>query len=102
MPTRISLQDPTLHIGTTIRIMEGHMTNAQISHSIEVRENDLEMNLPAIRMETGGTMTTSLVLRRLKEESSQKINPTANQEVINLITPPSADLTIDLRLALPL
>ena len=32
MPTRISLQDPTLHIGTTIRMIEGHMTNAQISH----------------------------------------------------------------------
>ena len=100
MPTRISLQDPTLHEGTTIRIMLDHMTNAQIIRSIEVRESDLETNLSAIRMETGGTMETFLVLRRLKEGSSHKITPTANQEVINLKTPRSADLTIDLRLAL--
>ena len=42
-------------------------------------------------------METFLVLRRLKEESSHKITPIANQELINLITLRSADLTIELR-----
>ena len=32
VPTKISLQDPTLHIGTTILMIKDHMTNAQISH----------------------------------------------------------------------
>ena len=100
MPTRISLRDPTLHIGTTIRIMEDHMTKAQISHSIEAMETDLEMNLSTIRMETGETMELFLVLRRLKEETSHKITPIAHQEVINLTTLRSADLTIDLQLVL--
>ena len=53
MPTRLSLPGPTLHIGTTIRIMEDHKTNAQISHSKDVMDTDLEMDLSAIRMETG-------------------------------------------------
>ena len=70
------------------------MTNAQISHSIEVTETDLEMNLSAIRMETGGTMETFLVLYRLKEKTPLKITPIANQNVINLTTPHSTDLTI--------
>ena len=100
MPTRISLQDSTLHIGITVRMMEDHMTNAQISHSIETMETDLEMNLSTIRTETGGTRETFLVLHRLQGETSHKIIPIANQEVINLTTLRSADLTIDLRLAL--
>ena len=100
MPTRISLRDQILHIGTTIPIMEDHMTNAQMSRSTEVRETDLETNLSQIRMETAGTMETFLVLRRLKEETSHNITPIANQEVINLTTLRSANLLIDLRLAL--
>ena len=32
---RISLPDQTSHMGTTIRIKEDHIINAQISHSIE-------------------------------------------------------------------
>ena len=72
-PTRIFLQDPTLHIGTTLRMIEDHMTNAQISHSIEAMETDPERNLSTIRMGTGGTMETFLVLRRLQGETSLKI-----------------------------
>ena len=60
MPTRTSLQDPTLHIETTIGIMEDHMTHAQICHSIEAIETDLELNLSTIRMEAGETMETFL------------------------------------------
>ena len=56
MPTIISLQDPTLHIGATIRMIEDHMTHAQMSHSIQAMETDLEMNLSTIRMGTGGTL----------------------------------------------
>ena len=41
----IFLNGQTSHMGTTIRIREDHMTNAQISHSIETMETDLEMNL---------------------------------------------------------
>ena len=94
MPTRISLQDPTLLIGTTIRIMEDHMTSAQTSLSIEAMETDLEMNLSTIRIETCETMETFLVLHRLKGENSQKMIPSANQEVINLTTLFSPALTI--------
>ena len=32
---RVSLQDQTSHMGTTIRTMEDYMINVQISHSIE-------------------------------------------------------------------
>ena len=98
MPTRISLQYPTLHIGKTIRMIEDHMTNAQISHSIEAMETVPEMNLSTIRMETGGTVETFLVLHLPKGETSHKITPIANPEVINPTTLRSADLTIDLRL----
>ena len=62
MPTRISLQDPTLSIGVKILILEDRMTNAQISHSIETMETDLEMDLSTIRMGTGRTMESFLVL----------------------------------------
>ena len=98
LPTRTSLQDQTLHMGITIRTMEDHMINAQINHSIETMETDLEMDLSTIRMETGETMETFLVLHRLKGEVSHRIIPTVNQEAINLTTQPSAGLTIDPRL----
>ena len=100
MANRISLQDSTLHIGTRIRMMEDHMTNAQISHLIEAMETDLEMNLSTIRIGAGGTMETFFVLHRPQGENSHKALPIANQEVINLTTLRSADLTIDLRQAL--
>ena len=98
MPTKISLQDPTLRIGITTLITEDHMTNAQVSHSIETMETDLEMDPPTIRMGTGETMETFLVLHRLKGETSHRIIHTANQEAINLTILPSADLTIRPRL----
>ena len=100
IPTNISLQEPTLHMGTTVRIIENHMTNAQISHLIEAMGTDPEMNLSTIRMGTGGTMETFLVLHQIQEETCHKTIPIANQEMINLTTLRSAYLTIDLRQAL--
>ena len=50
---RVSLPDQASHMGTTIRTMEDHMVNAQISHSIDAMEIDIEMKLSTIRMETG-------------------------------------------------
>ena len=99
---RISLQDQFSQMGTTIRTMEDHMINAQISHSTETMEVDLQLGLSKTRMGTGETMENFLVLRRLKGETSHKFMHTANQEVINLTVLPSADLTIDLRLVLRL
>ena len=93
---RVSLQDQTSHMGTTIRTMEDHMINVQISHSIEAMEIDLGMNLLIIRVGPGETMETSLVLYRLKGETSHKIVHTANQGVVSLTILVSADLTIDL------
>ena len=58
------------------------------------------MDLSNARMGTGEQMEIFLVHHRLKEETSHKITPIANQEVINLTTLRSVDLTIDLRLAL--
>ena len=81
-------------------MIEDHMTNVQISHSIEAMEIDPEMNLSTIRMGTGGTMETYLVFHRPQGETSHKITSIANPEVINLTTLRSADLTIDLRQAL--
>ena len=98
--TRISLPDQIPHMGLTAQTMEDHLINAQINHSIETMEIDPEMDLSTIRKETGGIMETFLVLHRLQGETSHKINPIANQEVINLTTLRSADLTIDLRLSL--
>ena len=95
--TRISLRDQTLHMGTTIRIMEDHMINAQISHSIEVTEIDLGMDLSTIRMGIGVAMETLLVLHQLKGETFHKIAHTASQEVISLTILLSADLTVDLQ-----
>ena len=96
----ISLQDETLHMGITIRTMENHVINAQISHSLEVMENELELNRSIIEIETGETMETFIVLDRLKGETFHKIVHTANQEVISLIFLLSVDPTIDLRLVL--
>ena len=45
LPTRIFLQDQTLHMGLTIRIMEDRMINAKISHVTETMEIDLETDL---------------------------------------------------------
>ena len=64
--TRISLQDQTLLMGITIRAMEDHMITAQTHHATETMETDLEMDLSTIRMGTGGTMETFLVLHRLQ------------------------------------
>ena len=100
MPTKISLQDPSLRIGITTLITEDHMTNAQVSHSIEIMETDLEMDPPTIRMGTGDIMETFLVLHRLKGETSHRIIHTANQEVISLTTLLTVDLTIDPQLVL--
>ena len=97
---KIFLQGATLHMGTTTRTTEDHMINAQIIRSIETMEIDLEMNLSTTRMGTGETMKIFLVLHRLKEETSHKITLIANQEMINLTSLRSADLTIDLRLVL--
>ena len=96
----ISLQDPTSHLRTVNRTTEYHIINAQTSHSIEIMEIDLERSLSTIRLRTGETMEIFLVPHRLKEETSHKIIPIANQEVINLTTLRSANLTIDLRLVL--
>ena len=59
-------------------------------------EMDLEMDLLTIRMGTGETMEIFLVPHQLKEDTSHKITPSANQ----VTTLRSTDLTIDQRLAL--
>ena len=76
-------------------MIEDHMINAQISHLREAMETDPEMNLSTIRMGTGGTMETFLFLHQIREETSHKTIPIGNQEMINLTTLRSADLTID-------
>ena len=98
--TRISLQGPTSHMRSITRRTQDLMINAQISHSIGTMEIDLEMDFSTTRMGTGDTMEIFLVVHRLKEETSHKIIPIGNQEVISLTTVLSADLTIDLRLVL--
>ena len=95
--TKISLQDPTLHIGATVRLIDDHLTNAQISHLIETMETDPDMNLSTTRMGTGGTMETFLVLHQIQEETSHKTIPIARQEINNLTTLRSVDLTINLQ-----
>ena len=95
--TKISLQDPILHIGTTVRMIEDQLTNAQISHLIETMEADPDMNLSTTRLGTGRTMETFLVLHQIQEETSHKTIPIANQKMNNLTTLRSADLTIDLQ-----
>ena len=95
--TKISLQDPTLHIGTTVRMIDDHLINAQISHLIETMETDPDMNLSRTRMGTGGTMETFLVFHQIQEETSHKTIPIAHQEMNNLTNLRSADLTINLQ-----
>ena len=95
--TKISLQDPTLLIETTVRTIDDHLINAQISHSIETMETDPDMNLSTTRMGTGGTMGTFLVLHQIQEETSHKTIPIAHQEMNTLTTSHSADLTINLQ-----
>ena len=102
LPTRISLQDQTLHMGITIRIMEDRMINAKISHSTETMEINLETDLSTTRMGSGETREIYLVFRRLQEKTSHKITSIANQILTNLINLRSADLTIELRLVLRL
>ena len=97
---RISLRDPTSHMGIIVQAMEAHMTNAPISRSIEAMATDLEMDLLTIRLEIGEIMGIFLVLHRLKGETSHRIIHIANQEVISPATLFSADLTIDRRLVL--
>ena len=97
--TRISLHYRTSHMGKTIPTREDYLMNAQINHSIGTMETDLEMDLSTIRMGTGETMATFLVLHRLKRETSPKMISVANQ-VLSLPTLLSADLIIDLRLVL--
>ena len=62
-------------MGTTIRAMDDHMINAQISHLIEAMKIDPEMDLSTIRMGIGEKMGTPLVLHRIKGETSHKIIP---------------------------
>ena len=95
--TKISLPDPTLHIGTTVRMIDDHLINAPISHLLETMETDPDLNLSTTRMGTGGTMGTFLVLHQIQEETSHKIIPIVHQEMNNLTTLRSAGLTIDLQ-----
>ena len=66
---RILLPDQTSRMGTTIRTMEDHMINAQISHSIEAMEIDIEMNFSKIRMETVEITEKLLILHRPKAKN---------------------------------
>ena len=95
--TKISLKDPALHIETTVRTIDDHLINVQISHLIETMETDPDMNLSTTRMGIGGTMGTFLVLHQIQEETSHKTIPIAHQEMNNLTTSHSADLKIDLQ-----
>ena len=95
--SNISLQDPTLHIGTTVRMIDDHLINAQVNHLIETMEIDPDMNLSTTRMGTGGTMETFLALHQIQEETSHKTIPIVHQEMNNLTTLRSARLTIDLQ-----
>ena len=70
--SKISLQDPTLHIGTTVRMIEDHLTNAQINHLIETMETDADMNLSTTRMGTSETMEIFPALHQIQEETSRK------------------------------
>ena len=59
-------------------MIEDHMINDQITHLIEAMETNPKMNLSTIRMGTGGTMETFLVLHQIREETSHKTIPIAN------------------------
>ena len=97
---RISHHGQTSQMGIAIRAMEDNLINAKISPSVEMMEIDLEMHPSLIRLETGETMETFLVLRRVQGETSIKINLIANQEMINPTTLPSADPTAEQLLVL--
>ena len=62
LPTKIALQGQTLHMRTTVRTTEDHMINAQISHSKETMEIDLEKGLFSTRVGIGETMEIFPVL----------------------------------------
>ena len=94
--TKISLQDPTLHIETTVRMIEDHLTNAQINQLIEMMETDPDMHLSTTRMGTGETMEILLALHQIQEGIFRKTT-IANREMINLTTLRSVDLTTDLQ-----
>ena len=93
----LSLPDKTQHTGTTIRLTEHHMINAQINHSVATMELGLEIDLSTIRMEIGKKLKVFLDLHRLWREISQRTINTPNQKMINLTIVPSADLTIHWR-----
>ena len=95
--TKISLQDPTLQIGTTVRMIDDHLINAQVSHLIETMQADPDTNFSTTRMGTGETMEFFLALHQIQEETSHKTIPIAHQEMKNLTTLRSAGLTIDLQ-----
>ena len=95
--TKISLQDPTLHMGTTVRTIDDHLINVHISHLKGTMETDPDMNLSTTRVGTGGTMETFLVLHQIQEETSHRTIPIAHQELNNLTTLRPADLAIDLQ-----
>ena len=97
---RVSLEGQTSHMGTIIRTMEDHLINAQISNLTETVEIDPELDLSTIRKGTGETVAIFPVLHQIKGETSHKMNYIANQEVINLTIPVSADLRVDIRLVL--
>ena len=94
---KISLQEPTLHIGTTVRMIDDHLINAQVSHLIETMETDPDTNLSTTRMGTGEKMEIFLALHQIQEDTSHKTIPIAHQEMNNLTTLRSAGLTIDLQ-----
>ena len=93
-----SSQTKSPHIGATILIVEDHMINARINHSIETMKNGFEPDLSTIRMETEEPLEKFLVLHRLTGETSHKKNHIDNRKVIKLTILLSADLTIDPRL----
>ena len=84
--TKISLQDPALHIEITVRTIDDHLINVQISHLIETMETDPDMNLSTTRVGTGGTMGSFVVLHQIQEQTSHKIIPIVHQEMNNLTT----------------
>ena len=88
------------HMKIITRTTEDRLNNAQFNHLIDIMEIYLEIDLLTSRVGTGETIETFFLPHRLKEDTSHKITPIANQEMINLTTLRSADLTIDQRLAL--
>ena len=91
------LQDQTPYMGITAQTMVDHLINAQIIYLIETMGIDPERDPSTIRMKTGELMETFLVFYQIQEETSHKTTPIAIQEMTNLITLRSADLTVDLQ-----